>query len=327
MSSEHFKVIAVGGGPAGIALAVECIESGLKPEDVLILEKGPNPIEAIRKFYPDKKMTLANYKGLPTVTEGHIPCFPDLTKIQTLEYFDQLISKYRLNMRVKSEVYKVSHDASGLKVQVGRDEIRGDIVSIGIGILGRPNKPTYKLPNSLRAHLLFDVTSQKLEGQRILIVGGGDTSSEYAQVLVQDANVITMVIRAKDLSRMMESNQKALTSLVEAKKVRLYLETELTEVQDQDGKPLAISSNPDQMPPESFDKILFAIGGTTPINFLLTAGVDCENNWPKYSETGSTNIANLYLSGDLVAGKLGGSIITAYNSAFRSVQEFYPRLK
>lgn len=327
MGAEHFKVIAIGGGPAGIALGVECIEAGLKPEDVLILEKGEAPIEAIRKFYPDKKMTLANYKGLPTNTEGHIPCFPDLTKAQTIDYFDGLIARYKLQMRLKSEAYKVSRDTHGLKVQVGRHEIRGDVVSIGIGILGRPNKPTYKLPNSLRSHLLFDITSQKLENQKVLIVGGGDTSSEYAQVLVQDGNQISFACRAKDLSRMMEANQKALMKLVDEKKVTLYLGLELTEVQDQGGKPQAISSDQTRMPAEIFDKIIFAIGGSTPINFLMTAGVECENNWPKYSETGATNIPNLYLAGDLVAGKLGGSIITAYNSVFRSVKEFYPRIK
>src|SRR5665213_57333 len=103
--SRHFSVVAIGGGPAGISLAIESIEMGLDFKKVLVLEKGPVPIEAIRKFYPEKKMTIANYKGLPTVTEGHIPVFPDLTKAQTLTYFDDLIKKYNVQMEYLSLIH------------------------------------------------------------------------------------------------------------------------------------------------------------------------------------------------------------------------------
>lgn len=329
MSGKDFKVIAIGGGPAGIATGIEGISFGLKSDDVLVLEKGEAPAEAIKKFYPDKKMTLANYKGLPTETHGHLPSFPDLTKAETLKYFDDLIQKYHLKMALKSEVYKVVPDPKGgdFRVLVGREEYRAAVVTIGIGILGRPNKPSYKLPNSLRDHLLFDITSQKIEGQNVLIVGGGDTSSEYAQVLVQDGNRVSLVIRAKDLSRMMEANQKALLGLVDQKKATYHLGLEVSAVEDRDGKPFVSFSDPNQLASATFDKVIFAIGGTTPVNFLRTAGVNCENNWPVVSETGLTNIPRLYLTGDLVAGKTGGSIISAYNSVFRSVSEFVSELK
>src|SRR4051812_38529959 len=102
------KAIIVGAGPAGIATAIELIEAGVSPKEILVLEKGPHSIDAIRKFYPDKKMTIANYKGLPTETLGHIPVFPDLTKAETIVYFDELIKKYALEVRFNSECFRVS---------------------------------------------------------------------------------------------------------------------------------------------------------------------------------------------------------------------------
>ena len=323
---NHTKVIVIGGGPAGIAVGVECVEAGLSPQDVLILEKGESCADAIRKFYPDKKMTLANYKGLPTVTHGHLPVFPDLTKPQTLSYFEELITRYKLQVRYKAEAFKVSSEAGVLKTLVGQQILSSDVVCIGIGILGRPNKPSYKIPTNLRNAVLFDITSQKLEGQKILVVGGGDTSSEYCQVLAEDRNDVTLVCRGNDLSRMMEINQKALMKLVDAKRARLCLGVETIGIEEVEGRPKVLFKDEGKMPHEIFDRVVFAIGGTTPINFLRTAGVDCKNDWPVYSESGSTNIQNLYLIGDLVAGKTGGSIITAYNSAFRSVSEFKSRL-
>jgi len=321
-----YKVIAIGAGPAGIAVGVECIASGISASDVLILEKGEHCVDAIRKFYPDKKMTLANYKGLPTVTHGSLSVFPDLTKPQTLSYFEDLIGKNNLQVRYKADAYKVTSDSGKLKVFVGQEVLTAQIICIGIGILGRPNKPSYKIPTSLRSKVLFDITSEKIEGKKILIVGGGDTSSEYCQVLSEERNEITMVVRGQDLSRMMESNQKALLKLSDSKKVRLCMGVETLGIEDQEGNPRVLFKDESKMPAETFDRVVFAIGGTTPINFLRTAGVNCEKDWPLYSDTGATNIPNLYLVGDLVAGKTGGSIITAYNSAFRAVSEFKTKI-
>jgi thioredoxin reductase (NADPH) len=120
---------------------------------------------------------------------------------------------------------------------------------------------------------------------------------------------------------MMESNQTALSLLVEQHRVRLFLEMEILEVKDLEGKPSVVFSKPEKMPEEQFDKIIFALGGTTPLNFLRTAGVACEDNWPVVDEFGQTSMPGLYLVGDLVAGKTGGSIITAYNSAFKAARE------
>lgn len=313
-----FSVISIGGGPAGLSFAVECAAQGFDVKSILVLEKGEHPIQAIRTFYPEKKMTIANYKNLPVETLGNLSVFPDLTKAQTLTYFDDLITKHGLNVRLKSEVNKIDAWEGGFRLRVGQDFITSKIVGIGIGILGRPNKPEYKIPNTLKSHILFDLTSQKVEGQKVLVVGGGDTSSEYCQVLVEDKNDVTLCYRGNSFTRMMDQNKTAAETLSGCGKLRVQLECDIVEIQDESGKPKAIFKNADKHPPEVFDKIIYAIGGTTPINFLKTCGIECDANWPKYGACGETNVRGLYLIGDLAVGKLGGSIITAYNSSFRA---------
>ncbi len=317
--SADYKIISVGGGPAGIAVAIEGIEMGLKASEVLVLEKGPQPIEAIRRFYPDKKMTIANYKNLPVETHGHLSSFPDLTKAETLTYFDDLIKKYDLQMRYQAEVYKVSQKEGIFEVLYGHEKVTGAFVAIGIGILGRPNKPAYKLPSSLKSLIHFDITGEKIQGAKVGVVGGGDTSAEYSEVLVQEKNDVTLMVRSSNLDRMMDRNKEMVQQLVAERKLKLWMEHEIKEVTDQNGKPCAHFMN-SEFHPETFDYLVYAIGGTTPINFLKTIGIDCENNLPKYGNEGQTNISGLYLVGDLVCGKLGGSIITAYNSAYRTVK-------
>lgn len=313
MEKKRYKLIAIGGGPAGIAVAIECISLGMDPSEVLILEKGDAPIAAIRQFYPEKKMTLPNYKGLPTETFGHLQAFPDLTKAETLVYFDELIEKYSLNLVLNKEVSKVIPHKNFFEIQCGEDIFESEFVVVAIGILGRPNKPGYRLPIKLRNHLLFDMTSQEIKQAKVLVVGGGDTASEYCQYLQGMNNTVTLAYRQSTFYRMMSTNHEAVVKLHREGKVDIRYSCDIEKIEEQEEKPLVCFKDGVQ---ERFDKVLFALGGTTPVNFLKTIGVEFEGDWPKLGEDGSTNIPNLFLLGDLHTGKKGGSIILCYKSAY-----------
>ena len=59
-----YELIIIGAGPAGISMAAEARSVGIPSEQILVLEKGPTHSWAIRKFYPAKKIVLANYKEI-----------------------------------------------------------------------------------------------------------------------------------------------------------------------------------------------------------------------------------------------------------------------
>lgn len=320
----HPKILIVGAGPGGISLAIELIELGCKRDDILILEKADVPIDAIRKFYPDKKMTIANYKNLSTETLGHLPSFPDLTKAETLVYFDELIKKYDLSIRYRCEVTKITDTTSGgYSVLAGQEWLNAPVVAIGIGILGRPNKPDYKIPSPIKDKILFDLTSKPVSNQNVLVVGGGDTSSEYCQSLVQDNNQVSICYRGEQFTRMLDQNVKALKDLETQAKVKILLRHSITGLEDVNGKVKVVFESGESL---FFDTVVYAIGGTTPTNFLKSAGIEFSNDWPRLSPSGETSKENLFLLGDLAVGKQGGSIITAYNASFKTAQEIKLRL-
>ena len=97
-------IIIIGAGPGGIALAAEAFASGIDPSQMLILEKGPTHNSAIRQLYPEQKLTTANYKGFAARCEGLL-CVRDMTKPETLQFFDKIISDYRVNIEFNAEVY------------------------------------------------------------------------------------------------------------------------------------------------------------------------------------------------------------------------------
>ena len=66
---------------------------------------------------------------------------------------------------------------------------------------------------------------------------------------------------------------------------------------------------------DPFDRIIYALGGTTPLNFLKAVGIKFEGEVPVLTEGYETSLPGLYLIGDLSAGKKGGSINLAFNMA------------
>ena len=49
-------------------------------------------------------------------------------------------------------------------------------------------------------------------------------------------------------------------------------------------------------------------------------GIKFDDEGPVFNERGETDVEGLFLIGDLVIGKTGGSIITAFNSAVRAMR-------
>lgn len=75
-----------------------------------------------------------------------------------------------------------------------------------------------------------------------------------------------------------------------------------------------------QYAPRTFDRVVYELGGTTPTNFLRMLGIKFDDEGPVFNENGETDVDGLFLIGDLVVGKTGGSIITAFNSAVRAMR-------
>ncbi|HEU5238206.1 MAG TPA: NAD(P)-binding domain-containing protein, partial [Pyrinomonadaceae bacterium] len=318
-----YDLIIIGAGPGGIALAAEAYSSGIEPSQILVLEKGATHNSAIRQLYPEQKLTTANYKGFAARCEGLL-CVGDMTKPETLEFFDKIISDYHVNIKFNAEVYGMRRGEGkggvGFRVESSQGVYESKVLACAIGIFGRPNKPKdYRLPPSLKVRLLFDMTSQQIQNEAVLVVGGGDTAAEYVQYLHPQGNRVTLSYRKADFTRLNQQNYDALLAMDKRGEVEILRRSNIKEIEDEAGRPRIIFAEAEQTA-RTFDRVIFALGGTTPANFLHTLGIAFNEDGPVFDETGATNVDGLYLIGDLVVGKKGGSIITAFNSAVRAMK-------
>jgi thioredoxin reductase (NADPH) len=315
-------LIIIGAGPGGIALAAEAFASGIDPSQILILEKGPTHNSAIRQLYPEKKLTTANYKGFAARCEGLL-CVRDMTKPETLQFFDKIISDYQVNIQFNAEVFGMRRSEEGgarFRVESSQGVYDSKVLGCAIGIFGRPNKPKeYRLPPTLKERLLFDMTSQQIQNDAVLVVGGGDTAAEYVQYLSQQDNRVTLSYRKPDFTRLNQQNHDALLGMEQRGEVEILRNSNIKEIEDEAGWPRIVFAEPEHTT-RLVDRVIFALGGTTPSNFLHTLGITFNGDGPVFDEVGATNVDGLYLIGDLVVGKKGGSIITAFNSAVRAMK-------
>jgi thioredoxin reductase (NADPH) len=311
--SDLLDLVIVGAGPAGIALGAEAVSAGLAPERILVLERGDAHSWSIRKFYPEAKLVTANYKGLPAVCTG-VLCLTDASKGDTLTYLDKAIADHRLAVRYNEPVGAIRPREGHFLVETAKATVRAKTCAIAIGILGRPQKPDWSIPSALRAKITFDVTSVPLENVDVLVVGGGDSASEYVQYLVQEGCRVVLSYRGETFHRMNDINRDSLESL-ELQGRALVLRGSIVARLESDGGRPRVHFAAGGTGPETFDHVVLALGGTTPENFLKTIGIDFDGAAPILREGYETSLPGLFLVGDLTAGRTGGSIVSAFNSA------------
>src|SRR3989440_6739954 len=210
-------LIIIGAGAGGIALAAEAFASGIDPSQIVMLEKGPTHNSAIRQLYPEQKLTTANYKGFAARCEGLL-CVRDMTKPETLQFFDKIISDYHVNIEFNAEVYGMRRlerkGGARFQVESSQGVYESKVLACAIGIFGRPNKPKdYRLSPTLKERLLFDMTSHPIQNEDVLVVGGGDTAAEYVRYLHQQLNRVTLSYRQAQFSRLSKQNHEALLAM------------------------------------------------------------------------------------------------------------------
>jgi thioredoxin reductase (NADPH) len=243
-----------------------------------------------------------------------VMCLVDSSKHETISYLDQTIQENNVHVRYSESVYRIHKEPSEQLFTLYTDKGQYDavVVVIAIGILGKPNKPEYRLPVTLKERILYDMTTTDVVNADVLVVGGGDSSSEYCQYLVQKGNRVTLSYRRREFTRMNDINRKSILALAERGEVAIQYESNIVSLRDATGKPEVTYKDGAT---RAFDYVVYTLGGTTPNNFLKTIGIEFDGDEPFVKEGGETNVPGMFLIGDLSAGTKGGSIIWAFNSA------------
>src|SRR5690606_7658751 len=206
-------VIIIGAGPAGVATAVEVLNRGYNSSEVVVLEKSGEVAHMIAAKYPEEKPVLANYKERMAECIGDL-CITDMSKQEFLDYLRETIAQNNLQIKFHQSVEKIVRLRNGQwRVDCVDDSWVGHVVFVAIGTMSAPR--TLGVPVHEKATgLIFD-DIQKISSQmkRVLVVGGGDSASEYAQILAARGHQVFLSYRKDSFARMIPVNATNITNL------------------------------------------------------------------------------------------------------------------
>lgn len=313
--NKIYDVAIIGAGPGGVATAIECKVNGI--ENVILFEKTDRHFATFVKYYKDGKRVDKDYKGQVVDLKGHIP-FKDGNKESTIELFDTYIKKHNVEIKYNSEIENVKQVNDHFSISSSSATYNAKFVIVSIGKMGQPNKPSYPLPPKYRKKINYNV-NECLNTENILVVGGGNSAVEYAISLnsekINDAK-ITLNYRKNEFSRINDENAKNLT---ESLKNGLISKFGIDIKSVEDGGNDKIKVNFTDESHMFFDRIIYAIGGVTPVDFLSKCGINLDSNKvPIVNEFYETNIPNLFVLGDIMF-KNGGSVALAMDHGFTIV--------
>jgi putative YpdA family bacillithiol system oxidoreductase len=256
-------VLIVGSGPGGLSAALSCIERGLT---YVVLEKDELVASTIARW-PKGKECMAEPYDVRCV--GLLPVW-DAKKDELLAAWRSLIDRRGVSVQTRETVEEVKRlDGSRFEVRTTRKLYRAQRVVLAIGTRGKPRRLGVPGENLAKVTaLLGDAADHR--GQRVIVVGGGDSAVEAAIALAETAARVTLSYRGKQLSRCKNANRVRLAELEQKGRVVVRFSTNLVEIKQETVKLRRADGRVEEL---DNDHVFVCIGGDAPVKWLEQVGV------------------------------------------------------
>jgi putative YpdA family bacillithiol system oxidoreductase len=255
-------VLIVGSGPGGLSAALSCVQRGLS---YALIEKDELVAATIARW-PKGKECMAEPYDVKCV--GLLPVF-DSGKDELLAAWRTILDKNRIHVSTRETVEDVQRDTRGwFNVKTNKQVYSAQRVIMAIGTRGKPRKLGVNGEHLAKVSpLLTDAADHR--GQRVLVVGGGDSAVEAAIALAETAQRVTLSYRGKQLSRCKAKNRQKLDEVVKAGRVVLRYATNVAEIKSES---VTLKAG-EQYETIANDHVFVCIGGDAPVKWLESVGV------------------------------------------------------
>ncbi|MET8851327.1 NAD(P)-binding domain-containing protein [Amycolatopsis sp. NPDC004625] len=208
MAEEVLDYLVVGAGPAGLQLAQHLGRAGRR---YLVLEAGSAPGHFFETFprhrtlisinkkhtgYADPELRmrmdwnsiLADGDDDPVLfTDYSDKLFPKAENL--LRYLADYAAKYQLDIRYDTRVTRIRRESETFVLTAGKTEFRAHRLIMATGVT-KPYVPQFPGVELIDQYVDVDVDPASFTGQRVLVLGKGNSAFETADNLIERAAVV-----------------------------------------------------------------------------------------------------------------------------------------
>lgn len=263
---KQLDVVIIGAGPAGISAAMAASEKGLTYR---LLEQ--DTIGGTIAHYPRGKIVMTAPATLPLIGEFQ---FQKTTKENLMAFWEDVVERTGLNVATGVTVETILPTPTGFEIQSSQPCTASNVL-LAIGRRGTPRK--LGVPGEDRSKVVYRlVDPEQYRGQKVMVVGGGDSALEASLSLAQEPGTqVLLSYRSEAFSRAKAKNRDRIQQAANTGKLRLELGSQVVQINKNcvDLQTLTGSESIEN------DAVIVCAGGTLPSPFLRTMGIEVETRF------------------------------------------------
>jgi thioredoxin reductase (NADPH) len=294
---NKLDVIVIGGGPIGLACALEAKKKGLS---YIILEKGClvnslyNYPANMTFFSTSEKLEIG---GVPFVSNNIKP-----TRSEALEYYRRVTISAVLDIKLFEAVERIDRQNDKFEITTTKSKYTASNIVIATGFYDLPfllNVPGENLPNV--THYYGEPHFYAF--QKVLVVGASNSAVDAALETYRKGATVTMVIRNSQVGeRVKYWVRPDIINRINEGAIKAYFNSSIAAIRE---KEVDINT-PEGMMTIPNDWVIAMTGYQPNLSFVQQAGItlsDDEIRKPFYNtDTHETNVQGIYLAGVICGG-------------------------
>jgi putative YpdA family bacillithiol system oxidoreductase len=261
---DQLDLVIIGAGPAGLSASLAAREKKLRSVTI-----EQDSLGGTVAHFPRGKVVMTSPATLPIV--GKVK-FRETTKEKLLSFWQRIVRDHHLPINYEERVDRIEPRDTGFQVFTTRNAYKARAVLLAIGRRGTPRRlgvPGEELPKVV--YRLSDPAQYR--GQRVIVVGGGDSAIEAAVSIAEEPGTqVTISYRSEAFARAKMKNRKALELATASGRLDVRLKSNIKAIGpehveiEQDGRLETLAN----------DAVIVCAGGILPTGFLKSIGIEVE---------------------------------------------------
>lgn len=260
-------VVIVGCGPAGISASLGALERKLA---FVTIDQAT--LGGTVAHFPRGKVVMTAPATLPMIGEVR---FGEVSKEKLLAFWEDVLSQTGLSPRFEEQVTAVTRSGSHFEIVTSTSRYRAKTVLLAIGRRGTP-RPLEVPGEELDKVVYRLIDPEQYAGQRVLVVGGGDSALEAAaRVAEQPGTSVAISYRGNSYARARSKNRDRVRELAEEGRIREILGSMVERILPDS---VLLNQGTESITLAN-DAVIICAGGLLPTEFLNATGIRSETKF------------------------------------------------